>query len=293
MQVITGLLSVMKKILLINPPFYRLMGSHFNGLSLGLSYISSVLQRAGFDVMIYNADFLEKEEYLDQTQIFDNFNLYKTILNDRSQSVWGEIKGRVSAYAPDVVGITMHTGTYKSVKNIAEIVKEISKGIPVIVGGPHPTLDPEGTLADDNNIDFAVRGEGEYTFLELVQGKSIGDILGVSYKNGDHIIHNPDRPFINDLDSLPFPDRASIFDADKHDLAQVMTGRGCPFVCSFCASPKLWKRKVRFRSVGNVMGELREIKNIKNGEVLYFVDDTFTIDSAWVGEFCNLMINFL
>lgn len=280
-----------KKILLINPPFYRLMGSHFNGLSLGLLYVSSVLKNNGYESNVYNADFFGGENYLSQEEIFNNYLEYKRILNNTEDVMWKEIKSKIEEISPDVVGISMHTGTYKSVKNIAAVAKCVSRDIAVIVGGPHPTLDPEGTLHNDHNIDLAVRGEGEYTFLELIQGKDKENILGVSYKKGSRVINNPDRPFIEDLDSLPFPDREAVIDANKHDLASIITGRGCPFFCSYCASPRLWSRKARFRSAENVILELTEIEdNIKNC-ILYFSDDTFTMDKERTMKICGKMIS--
>lgn len=281
----------MKKILLINPPFYRLMGSHFNGLALGLLYVSSVLKNNGYEMSVYNADFFDGENYLNQEEIFHNYMEYKKILNNPEHVIWKEIKRKIEEISPDVVGITMHTGTYKSAKNIAAIVKYISSDIMVSVGGPHPTLDPEGVLHNDLNIDFAVRGEGEYTFLELIQEKDKENILGLSYKKRSHIINNPDRPFIEDLDVIPFPDREAVIDADKHDLASIITGRGCPFLCSYCASPRLWKGKVRFRSAGNVIQELVKIENRIKDRILYFSDDTFTMNKERTKEICEKMIS--
>lgn len=281
----------MKKILLINPPFYRLMGSHFNGLSLGLLYISSVLKNSGYESNVYNADFLDGKSYLNQEEIFHNYMEYKRNLNNSEHAIWKEIKSKIEETSPDVVGISMHTGTYKSVKNIAAIAKCVSRDIAVIVGGPHPTLDPEGVLHNDPNIDLAVRGEGEHTFMELIRGKDKENILGLSYKKGSRVINNPDRPFIEDLDELPFPNREAVIDADKHDLASIITGRGCPFLCSYCASPQLWNRKVRFRSAENVILELAEIEDEIRDRILYFSDDTFTINKERTKKICEKMIS--
>jgi radical SAM superfamily enzyme YgiQ (UPF0313 family) len=280
----------MKKILLVNPPFYRLMGSHFNGLVLGLSYITSVLSRNGYKVKIYNADFSDNKEYLSQKEIFCNYDGYKRVLNDFENKIWKEIKSEIEAYSPDVVGITMHTGTYKSAKNIAAVVKSISKEIIVVVGGPHPTLDPQGTILNDDTIDFAIRGEGEHTFLELIQGKNKETILGLSYKKENIVIHNPDRPFIENLDLLPFPNRASIINADKHDMSSLITGRGCPFSCFYCASPRLWKGQVRFRSIDNVIQELIAMRDLIGQQIVYFVDDTFSLNKNRTKELCRRMI---
>src|SRR4030043_1024499 len=245
--------------LLISPPFYRLMKSHFNGLNLGLAYTAAVLAKEGFNVRIYNADYVDDSNYLTQEQLFQNYENYKAILNDEKAGIWQEVKKKIMDFNPDFIGISMYTGAYKSARVIANIVKKINPEIKIVVGGPHSTLDPEGTIKN-KEFDYVIRSEGEFPFLELVEGKQLDSIKGLSYKKEGKIIHNPAREFIQDLDSLPFPARNLFLEKRENlDLGYVMTGRGCPFNCAFCASPKIWQRKVRFRSVDNVMAELEEL----------------------------------
>ena len=113
----------MKKILLVAPPFYRLLGSHYNGLHLGIAYIAAVLKEHGHFVKIYNADYCETTDYVNQRQLFDNYPSYKAILNDPASPIWDEIKDNISSFAPDLVGITMLTANYKAAKIIAKIAK--------------------------------------------------------------------------------------------------------------------------------------------------------------------------
>ena len=136
-----------KRVLLIEPPFYRLMGSHFNSMCLGLCYIGAVLKEGGHEVKIYNADHLPKEDYANQRELFEHYDEYKKILNDPSHAIWKGIREKIAETKPDIVGISMLTATYRSAINIAKIVKNINKDTTVVVGGTHPTLLPEECAA--------------------------------------------------------------------------------------------------------------------------------------------------
>ncbi|MBN1161371.1 MAG: radical SAM protein [Dehalococcoidales bacterium] len=281
----------MKKILLIAPPFYRLLGSHYNGLHLGLGYITAVLQQHGHQTDIYNADYLDNTEYLNQKQIFDNYYSYKALLENPADPLWDvEIRNKIAGYNPDVVGIAMVTANYKAARIIAGIVKSINKNTKVIVGGAHPTLDPRGTLAE-TGFDYVIRGEAEFAFLELVEGKKNETIKGLSYKKNGQLVHNEDRPFLKDLDSLPYPARDSFLNDTRYiNVGYMMTGRGCPSRCTYCGSPAIWHSIVRLRSVDNVMGELELLKKKYHVSLLHLDDDTFTIKKDRAMEICRQMI---
>jgi hypothetical protein len=191
--------NISKKVLLINPPFYRLMYSHFNGLSLGLSYIAAVLSKNGHDVKIYNTDYKSSKNYADQRGIFESYDNYKKILSDLNHPLWLEVKKSIKRYSPDIVGISMLTGTYKSAENVGRIAKELNEDVVVVVGGTHPTVLPDETIKNEY-FDYVVRGEGEYTFLDLAEGVMIADIPGLTYINErGRVANNPDREFIEDL----------------------------------------------------------------------------------------------
>ncbi len=167
-----------RKILLIAPPFYRLMGSHYNGLHLGIAYIAAVLKEHGHYVKVYNADYYDSTNYANQRQLFQNYPSYKSVLNDLTDPIWSEIRDKIIGFTPDIIGITMLTANYKAAQNIARISKALDPGIKVVVGGTHPTLDPEGTAAEEE-FDYVIRGEGESSFLELVEGREEREIKGV------------------------------------------------------------------------------------------------------------------
>jgi radical SAM superfamily enzyme YgiQ (UPF0313 family) len=159
------------------------------------------------------------------------------------------------------------------------------------VGGTHPTVLPEETIKNEY-FDYVVRGEGEYTFLDLVNGVRIVDIPGLTYinKRGE-VVNNPDREFIEDLDLIPFPSRDLYFNDSRYmDYGYIMTGRGCPFECSFCASKKVWKGHVRFRSPENVVEEVKHVHNKYGTKLFYFVDDTFTLNKKRTKKICALLI---
>ena len=280
-----------KRVLLVNPPFYRLMNSHFNGLSLGLSYIAAVLLKNGYEVKIYNADYESSENYADQREIFEGYDNYKKILFDLSHPLWLEVKENIERYSPDIIGITMLTGTYRSAENTGRIAKELNKDIPVVVGGTHPTVLPEETIKNEY-FDYVVRGEGEYTFLDLVSGVRIEDIRGLTYVNKrGEIVNNPDRDFVENLDSLPFPSRGIYLNDTRYmDYGYIMTGRGCPFECTFCASKKLWDRKVRYHSVDRVIKEIKHVQSTFGTNFFFFVDDTFILNKNRVRSICESLI---
>lgn len=266
------------------------MGSHHNGINLGLSYIAAVLKENNHNVCVYNADYVDSENYLNQRQIFENYNTYRQIINDLSNPIWNEVGENIRKFGPDIVGITMFTANYKVAKIIAGIARELNREVKIVVGGVHPTLDPEGTLRN-GEFDYLVRGEGEFTFLELVGGKDVSEIAGLSYKDKGKIVHNSSRPFIKDLDSLPFPSRDLFLNNTSNiDYGNIITGRGCPYSCIYCASKKIWDRKVRFRSPDNVIRELIYLKEKFNSPLLYFVDDTFTLKKDRAKEICKGII---
>lgn len=280
-----------KKVLLINPPFYRLINSHFNGLSLGLGYIAAVLSKNGYEVKIYNADYESSENYADQRKIFESYDNYKKILSNLNHPLWLEVKENIERFSPDIVGITMLTGTYKSAENIGRIAKELNKDIDVVVGGTHPTVLSEETIKN-KYFDYVVCGEGEYTFLDLVNGMRVDDIPGLTYLNKKgKIVNNPEREFIENLNSLPFPSRDLYLNDNCYmDYGYIMTGRGCPFECAFCASKKVWKGHVRFRSPKNVVEEVKHVHDKYGTKFFYFVDDTFTLNKNRTKKICELLV---
>ncbi|MBU0880758.1 MAG: B12-binding domain-containing radical SAM protein [Candidatus Omnitrophica bacterium] len=202
----------------------------------------------------------------------------------RQLSSWDEFKAKVTAYAPQVVGITMMSVDYETVTRAIELIKEIDKRIKVVVGGPHPNLALEEVKAN-TDIDHIVLGEGEISFVEL-----LGDIE--SGKAVNRVIHGV-KP---DLDALPFADR-EIFAAGEMPIdhflripfVTIIAGRGCIYNCSFCqpAERMIFGPVVRRRSVKNVIDELKLLRERSNFQSLMIHDDCLTEDRAWVMDFCG------
>lgn len=269
----------MAKVLLISPPFYRLMESPYNGMHLGLAYIASYLNHNGHEAIIYNADHKRDMSYKNQKQIFENFYDYKDALSGNYHPIWDEVKEVIEEANPDFVGVQIYTAAYKSAQVVARLVKEFNKKIKVIVGGVHPTLDP-GTVIRNKNYDHLVVGEGEIPMLKIVNGE-IKDSIVISKRLNSQ-----------ELDKLPFPERKSYI--EKPNVGYVITARGCPYNCIYCASKSIWGGKVVYRDIENILDEIRGAVTFyaypyRRKPTIHFQDDTFTLNEDRVIDFCALL----
>lgn len=283
-----------KKILLITPPFYRLMGGKNNWVQLGLGYIASFLNESGYEVRVYNADHLENKEDLTLRQVFEGYDAYRKIINDIDYPLWQEISEEIINYQPDLIGITVVlSATLKCAENIARLSRKINKDIKIAIGGPHATMVYDDTIKKEW-VDYIVRQEGEYTMLELVRGDELSSICGLSYREKDGVPHhNFPRKLIRNIDILPYPNPGlqlkPIMDLENN-FGMVTTSRGCNLNCVFCSSPRLWNKSVRFRSVDNVMGELQMRHDRYGVKRYYFCDDNISINKKFLVELCNRII---
>lgn len=267
------------------------MGSHYNGISLGSLYIAAVLRNAGHKVGVHNADHEDRNDYLDQAGLFKGFDGYKKIHEDANHPIWNETVDKIIGFNPDFLGISMYTANYRASVIIAEKVKKINPDIKIIVGGVHTTLAPAETLTE-NAFDYAVIGEGELTMKRLVGGDDPATIYNLGFKpNGKAIQINPVWGSPINLDSLPLPARDLMTTPpDNTDFGMLITGRGCPYSCSYCAAPTVWGKHVRLRSVDSIMEELKLIKEQYPHNVIYFEDDTFTMNARRTMEICRRII---
>ncbi|HQC91195.1 MAG: radical SAM protein [Candidatus Methanoculleus thermohydrogenotrophicum] len=210
------------------------------------------------------------------------------------------IEERVEKTDPFLVGITSTTPLISEALRSAEAVKKVSDAYTVL-GGPHATFMHNEILRENASIDFIVKGEGEYTVLDLYQtlrtDGDLGTVEGLVYRREDRIIENKDRPLVEDLDSLPYParhllprDTYRIFD-DNMPVATMICSRGCPMQCSFCASSALHGKRVRRRSPGDVIEEIQHIQESLGISAIGFMDDTFTLFPRWVEAFCSEVID--
>jgi len=171
----------------------------------------------------------------------------------------------------DLVGISTTTSTVPEGYRIAQRLSR--RGIPVVFGGPHTTFMAEEALQYG---DFCLAGEAEMSFPLLVDNLSDEDawagIPGLSYWRGGEMHHNPSSDELVDLDTIPVPDLNLLEGVERLSFSPVMTSRGCPYNCNFCAVTKVFGRKYRFRSTESVIEEISRIP--KPG--LFFYDDNFT-----------------
>jgi len=271
------------KALLINSPLNGRETYRSFSPPLGVLYLAAMLEREGAEVEVVDGD---------QEPTFED-NLDEHLL----------------AFKPDLIGISAMGSTFLSGIRIGEKIKKLLPGSILVFGGYHPTFNAARILRKYPFIDLVIRGEGEYTILDIARNKGMGTIAGISYRENGGIIENPERPLIDNLDELPFParhlikkykyDYASTFkwsDPRRYRLANfqryapVVTSRGCPFSCLYCSNTSFSKRRFRPRSPVNVVSEMEGL--IKDGhDRFYFVDDNFTASPKRVMEICDRILS--
>ena len=289
------------RVCLINPPCIKpkSWGKPTVFQPLGIAYVAALLKRQ-YEVSIIDAPTEGRRniEQIDGTK-------YRVGLKNK------EIANRIRRWSPDVVGITIpFSGWSKTAFEVASTVKSIDKDIITVLDGQHPSARPEDCLTDPN-IDFVVIGEPEQTVFELAgaleQGKVEGlkKVRGIAFiKNGKTVINSP-RPFIQDLDSLPFPARhllpmAEYFAAVKenpliggevHKRWTIMiTSRGCPYNCVFCSIHTVMGKKWRGRSPENVVDEIEQLIHTYHIEQIDFFDDNMTLNKKRMENICDLIV---
>lgn len=259
------------KIALVNPPPPSGAFVHYQNPLIGLAYMASVLEKNGYDVTVIDCPPLNM--------------------------TYEGLKRQIANLKPDMVGITSVTVTFPSALKAANVIKESYPRALVIFGGPHVTVTDEQTLCEQPNADIVVRGEGEQTILELAhlasisKLKDLSNVAGITFRKNGKIVRTHDRPFIQNLDQLPFP-AYGFFPLNKYRLfgkliLPIITSRGCVFNCSFCLAPRMAGKKFRARSTKNVVDELEWMKDKYKPDAFAFHDETFTYDKKRVIEICD------
>ncbi|MBM4135154.1 MAG: radical SAM protein [Nitrospira sp.] len=264
-----------RRILLLNPSQNSVYGA-FSVLphpSLGLAYIGTVLKQAGHSVSILDADSAGLTR-----------DMLMAVLRDE----------RI-----EIVGIITVTPIYN---NVVKLCSEIKKEFPAmitVIGGIHPTLAPMESMAPEC-FDFAVKGEGEQTCLDLIEAINAGggyaNISGLVYREGGKVVQTAERPLIAELDSIPYPDWSLIKkmeysypDALYHPVFPIFTSRGCPAACTYCQTKNIFTRRLRNRSAENIVGEIEHLVNAWGAREIHIWDDVFTANKKVVFEVRDLM----
>jgi radical SAM superfamily enzyme YgiQ (UPF0313 family) len=209
-----------------------------------------------------------------------------------------DVADEIRAFKPDLVGMNvMSTPSVYSLYDYSKIVKEVNPDIFIVAGGQHVTFAPEQTLKECKHLDAVVRGEGEETLLELAEILSKKKVLkgckGLTFRKNGGFVSAPERPLIGDLDTVPFP-AYNLLPMDKYALAgrnfaAIITSRGCPFGCTFCASSRLVGKNYRERSAKNVVSEIKMLKRDYGITNIEFIDDLFTLNPKRVKEIGQLL----
>ena len=266
-----------KKILLVWPSSAR--QNPPNWPPLGISYLASYIASHDSELQVKLIDY-------DITQY--------------SAEIW---QHELSAYKPDIVGISILMLNAANGMQLARVAKQENHDIITVLGGGHASIFPHECL---KYSDIAVRGEGEKTFLEIIQGMDLASIKGISYLRDREFVDNPPRERISNLDELPLPLLDS-FDMERYlegglksgstlgsegvlRAGTVLGSRGCPYGCTFCASQQFWGRAIKFRSVKNIVDEIEFLQAKYRLDKMNFQDDTINIPQNRAVEICDEII---
>ena len=237
----------------------RELDGDFQTITYGLLTIAAEARRAGHEVSIYNL----------------------------ATTPWQDVVELVAKTEAEVYGISAFTANRRGMGAVAALIRQQHPQAHITVGGPFITALPLDTLRYYRDIDTAVIGEGETTFMELLDcvgsGRKAEGIPGTAWRNGEEIVLGTARPRIMDLNTL-----ASPFDYFTSYI--VMTSRGCPSRCTFCGSFTTWGKKLRFHSVESTLEIFRKALARLPVPFLAVKDDTFTAHRRRTLEICDAII---
>lgn len=276
----------MSKVVLVNPPlenkarlYKELAEVRIIYPPLGLLYLAGALAAAGHEVKIIDLEILDE--------------------NPRRSA------RKILSLKPDYVGVTATTIAIGNAAELAGEMRKLNVKLPIILGGVHVTAVPERTLEKFPQFSLGVVGEGEETLIELIGamegGKNLEKVPGLALRAGRKIKLTTFRELNHDLDSLTFPafdllpnikayGGSQFIDFDTRPTFRLVTSRGCPFNCRFCART-VFGNRWRSHSPEYVLEMVKRLYNDFNIRHIYFSDDTFTVDKARVRRICKLLIS--
>jgi radical SAM superfamily enzyme YgiQ (UPF0313 family) len=275
----------LRRIALVEPPYVfwdrsmdRLRQTEESIPGIGMLVLAAVARRNGYDVAIFDAK--------------------------GGGETPGAVADRILAFRPDVVGFS---ATTISITNAARIAGRLKRSVPelvTVVGGPHVSAVPERTLAAFPNLDYAIIGEGEISFFELLErlrcGRAIEGCPGLVHRTpAGEIVANPRSPYLTDLDALPLPAwdlvrgfphgfHPSLFSYRRSPVATLVTSRGCPFSCSFCDRSTSGKLG-RYHTTESVLRHCQHLVDFGVRHIIFY-DDLFTVKKKRVVELCEAFL---
>lgn len=251
-----------KKIAFVNPYPYYAKGTNEATLypPLGLAYLCSVLEKYNIECRI-----IEGAAYrLTPAEIYRQIRIFK----------------------PDAVGITSNIITARAAIELGIGIKKRQPHQLLLFGGPYATAEDEHILKETRG-DVVVRGEGEATIVDFVRNiREISSVKGITYRKGNHIIRNPPRELIEDLDSIPFPAYHLLPDfryyrsrSRREPIGFLLSSRGCPYGCIYC-NKNIFGKRFRMRSASNVLTEIELLVGRYKVKQIDILDDNFTLNVA-------------
>lgn len=274
-ELLTWQESILLDVLLINSPFPKIYSAkaidtpEFSAPPLGIAYIAEVLRQNNYSVSI--------------------FDMHIELAPLES------IITKLDSVKPKIIGISSTTPTFPNSLKIAKLIKAWDKNITIIIGGAHATCSTQECL-EKNVFDYVVLGEGEDTMLELsdliIKGEgNIAEIKGIAYKNAaGEIIFNKPRKRPVDLDVIPFPARDLLKLESYFKSGAIISSRGCPYKCNYCACAAIVGNTYRPHSVDYTIKEIEFLIQEYGFTNFDFHDDTFNLHPARVFEFCEKII---
>jgi anaerobic magnesium-protoporphyrin IX monomethyl ester cyclase len=288
------------RVCLINPPRIhpKAWGKPTVYQPLGIAYVAAVLEKQHkVSIIDSPTEGWRNLEPIGETR-------YRVGLSNE------EIADRIKRLSPDIVEINIpFSGWSKAAFEVADVVKNVDGDIVTVLDGLHPSARPVECLSNPS-IDFVVRGEPEYSLLELVDaleqgtGENLKDIKGIGFIENGKTVITPPRPEIRDLDALPFPARHLLpmdiyFEAVKEKAIRgeiskrytlIMTSRGCPHNCIFCSNHIVMGKTWRGRSPENVVDEIEQVVRTYSIRQIDFVDENMTMVKKRVEKICDLIV---
>ena len=240
---------------------------------LGLLSVATILKDMGHEVKVYSPE-IEDDSFI----------------------------GEIQKENPDLVGFSITTAQYRRVADIIDKLKQGNVTSTLCAGGPHVTALPSETI-ENLGLDLAVIGEGEHTIKDVIERLSttgsLVDIPGIAFRSDGGVKVNDERELIPDLDTIPIVDR-DLIDFERclrppgiirgyptRRSAAIMSGRGCAYDCIFCNSELMFRRRIRKRSVDNVIDEIKYLTEKYSLDAIFFPDEAFTVKKEWVFDFCE------